>query len=196
MKRFLPSGDRARHRGSRHWPSPPAAVTLKAVTDEGGGASGSVSVDGSSTVFPMSDAAAELLSEENPDIKVTVGESGTGGGFERFCAGETDISDASRPIDEEDEVPVCEDAGVEYTELQVATDALTVVVHPDLDVDCLTVEQLVELWEPGSHGHQLEPARPELPRPGDHPVRPRHRLRHLRLHGRRRDRRRVESRHP
>jgi len=131
---------------------------------EDGGASGSVSVDGSSTVFPMSDAAAEFLNEENPDIKVTVGESGTGGGFERFCAGETDISDASRPIDEEDEVPVCEEAGIEYTELQVATDTLTVVVHPDLDVDCLTVEQLVELWKPGStvsNWNQLDPSFPD-----------------------------------
>ena len=131
---------------------------------EGGGASGSVSVDGSSTVFPMSDAADELLAEENPDIKVTVGESGTGGGFEKFCAGQTDISDASRPIDEEEEVPLCEEAGVEYTELQVATDALTVVVHPDLDVDCLTIDQLIELWEPGStvtNWNQLDPSFPD-----------------------------------
>jgi phosphate transport system substrate-binding protein len=131
---------------------------------EDGGASGSVSVDGSSTVFPMSDAAYELLAEENPDIKVTVGESGTGGGFEKFCAGQTDISDASRPIDEEEEVPVCQDAGVEYTELQVATDALTVVVHPDLDVDCLTTDQLIKLWEPGStvtNWNQLDPSFPD-----------------------------------
>ena len=131
---------------------------------EGGGASGSVSVDGSSTVFPMSDAAYELLAEENPDIKVTVGESGTGGGFEKFCADQTDISDASRPIDEEEEVPLCEEAGVEYTELQVATDALTVVVHPDLDVDCLTTEQLIKLWEPGStvtNWNQLDPSFPD-----------------------------------
>jgi phosphate transport system substrate-binding protein len=66
-----------------------------------GGASGSVKIDGSSTVFPMSDAAGELLNEENPDIKVSVSESGTGGGFEKFCAGQTDISDASRPIEKE-----------------------------------------------------------------------------------------------
>jgi phosphate transport system substrate-binding protein len=132
--------------------------------DGEGGASGSVSVDGSSTVFPMSDAAAEFLNEENPDIKVTVGESGTGGGFEKFCADQTDISDASRPIDEEEEVPLCEEAGVEYTELQVATDALTVVVHPDLDVDCLTTDQLIKLWEPGStvsNWNQLDPSFPD-----------------------------------
>lgn len=128
-----------------------------------GGASGSVAVDGSSTVFPMSNAAAELLSEENPDVQVSVGESGTGGGFEKFCAGETDISDASRPI-EEDEVALCEENGVEYTELLVATDALTLVVHPDLDVDCLTTEQIVELWGPGSkvtNWQDLDPSFPD-----------------------------------
>ena len=79
----------------------------------------------------MSVAAQELLNQENSDVKVTVGEAGTGGGFELFCAGDTDISDASRPI-EEDEIAACEDKGVEFIELQVATDALTVVVNPDL----------------------------------------------------------------
>jgi phosphate transport system substrate-binding protein len=132
-------------------------------TGEGGGASGSVVVDGSSTVFPMSSAAAELLEEENGDIDVSVSESGTGGGFERFCNDETDISDASRPIEEE-EIAACEAKGIEYTELQVATDALTVVVHPDLAVDCLTTEQLVELWGPGSeitNWNQLDPSFPD-----------------------------------
>jgi phosphate transport system substrate-binding protein len=130
---------------------------------EGGGASGSVAVDGSSTVFPMSDAAAELLSEENPDIQVAVGQAGTGGGFEKFCVGETDISDASRPIEEE-EAAICEENGIESTELQVATDALTVVVHPDLAVDCLTTEQLIELWAPGStvtNWQDLDPSFPD-----------------------------------
>ena len=128
-----------------------------------GGASGSVVVDGSSTVFPMSTAAQELLNEENPDVQVTVSEAGTGGGFERFCADETDISDASRPIEDE-EIAACEEAGIEYTELQVATDALTVVVHPDLAVDCLTVDQLVELWAPDSeitNWNQLDPSFPD-----------------------------------
>jgi len=132
-------------------------------TDSGAGATGSVAVDGSSTVFPMSDAAAELLNEESPDIKVTVAESGTGGGFEAFCADQTDISDASRPI-EDDEAAICKEAGIEYTELQVATDALTVVVHPDLDVDCLTVDQLVQLWAPGStvkNWNELDPSFPD-----------------------------------
>lgn len=94
------------------------------------GTSGEVAVDGSSTVYPMSVAAQELLAGENPDVQVTVGEAGTGGGFEVFCTGDTDISDASRPI-EEDEIAVCEENGVEYIELQVATDALTVVVNPN-----------------------------------------------------------------
>ena len=128
-----------------------------------GGASGSVVVDGSSTVFPMSVAAQELLNEENPDVQVTVSEAGTGGGFERFCNDETDISDASRPI-EDDEIAACEEAGIEYTELQVATDALTVVVHPDLAVDCLTVDQLVQLWAPDSdvtNWNQLDPSFPD-----------------------------------
>ena len=129
---------------------------------DGEGASGTVIVDGSSTVFPMSDAAAELLNEENPDVKVTVSEAGTGGGFERFCVGETDISDASRPI-EEDEIAVCEENGIEYTELQVATDALTMVVHPDLDVDCLTVEQIALLWGPDSTAKNWQDIDPSFP---------------------------------
>ena len=130
------------------------------------GASGSVSVDGSSTVFPLSDAAAELLAEENPNIDVAVGSSGTGGGFEKFCAGKTDISDASRPIKDDEEVPVCEEAAVKYTELHVATDALTVVVNKDLAVDCLTTEQLKTIWSPESQGevtnwNQVDPSFPD-----------------------------------
>jgi phosphate transport system substrate-binding protein len=128
------------------------------------GASGTVAVDGSSTVFPMSNAAYELMTEESPEVQVTVGSSGTGGGFEKFCAGQTDISDASRPIKEDEEVPVCEENGVEFTELQVATDALTVVVHPDLAVDCLTTDQLVKLWEPDSkvtNWRDLDPSFPD-----------------------------------
>lgn len=128
------------------------------------GASGSVAVDGSSTVYPMSNTAAEMLSEENSDIEVSVGFSGTGGGFEKFCGGQTDISDASRPIKEDEEVPVCEENGVDYTELLVATDALTVVTHPDLGVDCLTTDQVVELFGPGSkvtNWSDLDPSFPD-----------------------------------
>ena len=111
--------------------------------------SGKIQADGSSTVGPLTTSAAELFREEQPNVNVTVGTSGTGGGFERFCAGETDISDASRPIDEAEEAPLCKEAGVEYTELQVAVDALTVVVKAENDwVDCLTTDQLNAIWEP------------------------------------------------
>src|SRR3954452_17928344 len=116
----------------------------------GDGLQGTIAIDGSSTVFPFAEAAAELFNEEHPDVKITVGESGTGGGFEKFCAGETDISDASRPIDPAEEVPVCKKGGVTYKELQVAADGIAVVTNPSLEVDCLTTDQLKQIWEPDS----------------------------------------------
>ena len=113
--------------------------------------SGDIVVDGSSTVAPLTTAAAERFAEGQPDVRVTVGTSGTGGGFEKFCNGETDISDASRPIKDDEEAPICEEKGIEYTELRVATDALTVVVNAENDwADCLTVDQLKAIWEPAS----------------------------------------------
>jgi phosphate transport system substrate-binding protein len=115
----------------------------------GGDLSGTIRIDGSSTVAPITEAVAELFQQENPDVKVTVGTSGTGGGFEKFCAGETDISDASRQIEPE-EVSACKKGGIKYAELQVANDALTVVVDPDNPVKCLTVDQLNEVWGPDS----------------------------------------------
>jgi phosphate transport system substrate-binding protein len=121
--------------------------------DDGGGGgnlSGNIRVDGSSTVGPLTEAMAEQFKSENPDVNVTVGTSGTGGGFEKFCAGETDISDASRAI-EEDEVKACEQNGVAFEEIQVANDALTVVVNPNNPVTCLTVDQLKSVWEPKSN---------------------------------------------
>jgi len=114
--------------------------------DTPSGLSGTINIDGSSTVAPLSEAAAELFQQENPDVRVAVGTSGTGGGFEKFCAGETDISDASRPIDPKEEVPVCEENGVEHEEVAVANDALTVVVNPENPVTCMTVEQLNSVW--------------------------------------------------
>ncbi|MBA2574197.1 MAG: PstS family phosphate ABC transporter substrate-binding protein [Nocardioidaceae bacterium] len=111
--------------------------------------SGEIVTDGSSTVQPLTQVAGELFKEEQPDVNVSVGTSGTGGGFEKFCIGDTDISNASRPIDEEDEVPVCKKNGIEFTELQVATDALTVVVSSENDfVECLTTEELATMWAP------------------------------------------------
>lgn len=112
--------------------------------------SGSVKADGSSTVAPLTTAAAEFFQEEQPKVKVTVGTSGTGGGFEKFCNGETDISDASRPIKDEEKT-ACEKKGITYEEFAVANDALTVVVPKENDwVDCLTTEQLKKIWEPDS----------------------------------------------
>jgi phosphate transport system substrate-binding protein len=122
-------------------------------TGDGGAASelsGRVQIDGSSTVGPYATAAAERFRGGNPDVRITVGVSGTGGGFERFCRDETDISNASRPIKDE-EKQACEAKGVEYVELQVANDALTVVVNKDNDwVDCMTVAQLKQIWDRGS----------------------------------------------
>src|ERR671914_2019115 len=129
--------------------------------------SGNVLIDGSSTVGPLTTAAAESYRNEQPDVNIEVGVSGTGGGFERFCAGETDISNAWRPIDEEEEGPLCEDAGIQYTEFQVGVDALTVVVNPANDwVDCLTVDQLKTMWEPKAEGkvnnwNQVDPSFPD-----------------------------------
>ena len=137
-------------------------------TDTGGGGdqqelSGAVKVDGSSTVAPLTTAAAELFAEEQPKVRVTVGTSGTGGGFEKFCNGETDISDASRPIKDEEKA-ACEAKSIEYEELTVANDALTVVVNKDNNwAECLTVDQLKKIWEPELEGQQLEPGRPEVP---------------------------------
>ena len=138
--------------------------------------SGDVIVDGSSTVGPLTTGAAESFREEQPDVNVEVGISGTGGGFERFCAGETDISDASRPIDEEDpeteedeEATICADAGIAYDDYNVAIDALTMIVNTENDwATCLTVEQLKTIWEPKAEGkitnwNQVDPSFPDEP---------------------------------
>jgi phosphate transport system substrate-binding protein len=142
--------------------------------DDGGGTGGSggeqseslsgeINIDGSSTVGPFAQAAAEAFQAENPDVQITVGQSGTGGGFEKFCNGETDISDASRPIDEEEEVPICEKNGVAYKEVQVANDGISIVTNPDLEVDCLTTDQLKQVWEQGSKVKSLADVDPSLP---------------------------------
>ncbi|GAA2520563.1 PstS family phosphate ABC transporter substrate-binding protein [Pilimelia columellifera subsp. columellifera] len=136
--------------------------------DEGGGdkLSGAVSVDGSSTVAPLSTAAASIFKEEQPGVNVSVGTSGTGGGFEKFCKGETDISDASRPI-KDTEKAACEAAGVKFVELAVANDALTVVVNKaNTWATCLTVPQLKTIWGPKSkvtNWNQVDPKFPNQP---------------------------------
>lgn len=117
--------------------------------DGGGDLSGSIRIDGSSTVAPLTEAIAEEFQAENPDVKVTVGTAGTGGGFEKFCAGETDISDASREIESE-EVAACKKDGISYEDVHVATDALTVMINNENPVSCLTVDQLSAVWGPDS----------------------------------------------
>lgn len=111
--------------------------------------SGSIRIDGSSTVAPLTEAIAEQFMAENSGVRVTVGTSGTGGGFEKFCAGETDISDASRAIEPE-EVEACKKDGISYEEVHVATDALTVMINNENPVACLTVDQLSDVWGPNS----------------------------------------------
>lgn len=131
----------------------------------GDGLSGDVIVDGSSTVEPLSSAAATMFRDQEPDVNVTVATSGTGGGFKRFCAGETDISDASRPISE-DEKAACAKSGVEFTEIIVANDGLSLVVNPENDwADCLTTKQLATIWGPESEStvttwNQVDPSFP------------------------------------
>ncbi|HEX2388471.1 MAG TPA: PstS family phosphate ABC transporter substrate-binding protein [Solirubrobacterales bacterium] len=111
------------------------------------GLSGSLRIDGSSTVGPLTQVVAEQFNAENPDVEVSVGESGTGGGFEKFCAGETVINDASRPIEPEEEA-LCKKGGVNFEQAQVANDALTVVLNNENPVTCLTVDQLAQIWTP------------------------------------------------
>ena len=130
---------------------------------DSGDLKGSIAIDGSSTVYPFAQAAAELFNEENPDVKISVGQSGTGGGFEKFCAGETDISDASRPIKPDEEASVCEKGGIKYSEVQIANDGIAVSTNKDLKVDCLTVDQLKQLWNKGSKIKSLKELDPSLP---------------------------------
>jgi phosphate transport system substrate-binding protein len=131
--------------------------------DGGGDLSGTIRIDGSSTVGPFAQAAQEAFQGENPGVRITVAQSGTGGGFEKFCAGETDISNASRPIDEEEEVPICEKSNVQYTEVQVANDGISVATNKDLTVECMTTDQLKELWQQGSKVKSLSEIDPKLP---------------------------------
>jgi phosphate transport system substrate-binding protein len=137
-------------------------------TTGGGGTqlSGTINIDGSSTVAPLSEAAAELFQEQNEGVRVTVGTSGTGGGFEKFCAGETDISDASRAI-EDDEKQACESKGIKYEEVQVANDGLSVVVNNENTwANCLTTAQLKAIWDKGSkvnNWNQVDPSFPNEP---------------------------------
>lgn len=147
--------------GSGKLQGPPNADELRAL-------SGEILIDGSSTVYPITAAAAEEFNKYAPEVRVPVGVSGTGGGFKKFCAGETDIQDASRPITP-GEVETCAANKVEYIELPVAYDGLAVVVNPQNDwVDNLTVEELKKVWEPEAQGkvtnwNQIRPTFPDRP---------------------------------
>ncbi len=129
-------------------------------TDAGKGA---VQIDGSSTVYPVTEAVAEQFrSDSGKDVRVTVGVSGTGGGFKRFCAGETDISDASRPIDEK-ETALCKQNGVEAIEMPIGYDGIAVVVNPASKLECVTTAELKKIWEPDSKVKKWSDVRAGLP---------------------------------
>ena len=140
-------------------------LTALACRGWGGGATGVVTVDGSSTVFPIAEAVAEEYRRVDPAARVTVGVSGTGGGFEKFCAGETDIASASRPI-RAVEIEACAAAGVGFVELPIAYDGIAVVVHAGNDwVETLTPDDLKRMWEPAAQGivTRWNQVRPEWP---------------------------------
>jgi phosphate transport system substrate-binding protein len=131
----------------------------------GGGNSGQIAIEGSSTVLPITQAAAEGFNRQNPDVRITVGGSGTGDGFEAFCSGNTQISDASRPI-EDDEVQACQENGIEFVEIPVALDGLSVVVNPQNDfANDITLDELVTMWGPDAEGQvtQWNQVRSEWP---------------------------------
>jgi phosphate transport system substrate-binding protein len=133
---------------------------------ESGEVSGTIKIEGSSTVQPITQAAAELFREEHPEARVEVGGAGTSDGFEAFCQGDTQISDASRPIDVAEEVPVCEENGVEFIEIPVAYDGISVVVNKQNDwATDITSEELKMIWEPAAEGKitTWSQVRPEWP---------------------------------
>jgi len=144
-----------------------AAIVAAAFSTSTQAAEKIVKIDGSSTVYPITEAVAEDFQKQKK-IKVTVGISGTGGGFKKFCRGETDISNASRPILQK-EIDVCKEAGIQFIELPIAYDALTVVVSPKNDwVKSLTVAELNKMWAPGAQGSvkswkQINAAYPDKP---------------------------------
>ena len=134
--------------GTEEAPASTETTTTETETAESA-LSGTITLDGSSTVGPFAEAAAELFMEVNPDVRVTVGISGTGGGFEKFCNGETDGSNASRQIKDE-EAALCAENGIDFGTVTVANDALSVVVNQDNPLECISVEALKAVWEFGS----------------------------------------------
>ncbi|HVM16957.1 MAG TPA: PstS family phosphate ABC transporter substrate-binding protein [Gaiellaceae bacterium] len=136
------------------------------VGTSGADLSGRIVADGSSTVGPFTTAAAERFQRQHPGVQITVGVSGTGGGFSRFCRGETDLSNASRPIDDE-EAQQCVANGVDFVEFQIVNDGLSVVVNNENDwATCLTTDELKRIWEPGStirNWSQVRDGFPDVP---------------------------------
>jgi phosphate transport system substrate-binding protein len=124
--------------------------------------SGTIQIDGSSTVQPFAQAAAELFQEENPSVRVTVGGAGTGDGFERFCRGETQISDASREI-EPDEQKACEKENIETEAVQIANDGIAVVTNKDTTIDCITTDEIKELLGPDADARSYRDVNPRFP---------------------------------
>ena len=124
---------------------------------------GDIIIDGSSTVFPITEAITEEFRMVQPDVNITIGVSGTGGGFKKFVIGETDINDASRPI-KDSEAEAAKAAGIEYVDVMIAYDGLSVLVNKDNDfVDSLTVEELNAIWKPDSTVKTWKDVRPEWP---------------------------------
>ena len=122
--------------------------------DTGGGGSSNIAVQGSSTVGPITTAAANAFRENNDSARITIGTGGTGNGMEAFCAGETDIADASRPMDPEEERPTCEENGVEFITLPIGLDGIAVVANPENDwAQDVTLDELNTMWSPDSEGN-------------------------------------------
>jgi phosphate transport system substrate-binding protein len=149
-------------------PSPPSRPSPSPQPTQFASLNGTIVIDGSSTVFPISEQAALRFKQLAPAVQIQLGVSGTGGGFEKFCAGETDISDASRPINVE-EISACTATNIEFIELPVAFDGISVVVHPTNNwAQCLTIAELRRLWEPAAEAtltrwSQLRPEWPDQP---------------------------------
>ena len=130
---------------------------------DGGGVKGEISIDGSSTVAPISEAVAEEFRNANPEVKATVGTSGTGGGFKKFANGELDIAGASRPI-EEGEIAACKAKGIEFIELPIAFDGLSIVVNPQNDfLSDISVDDLKKIWQEGSKVKTWKDVNPAWP---------------------------------
>ena len=140
--------------------SSPADVSAKSVGD----LEGTIEVDGSSTVYPISEAVAEEFNKLYPKVRVNVGVSGTGGGFKRFTTGETDISNASRHLKIPEETDIAKENEIKYVELRLGTDGLSVMVSPSNDfVECLTMNELKMIWEPGSEINNWNQVRSDFP---------------------------------